>query len=61
MPEPFDSQLSRVRQMADGDPQWDLSPNDQAALRAVLDELDRLNGIIDRMCASHKPPRKGGK
>lgn len=37
--ETLQDQLSRVRQMADGDPQWDLSPNDQAALRAVLDAV----------------------
>ena len=32
--------FSRVRLMADGDPQWDLSDNDTAALRHVLAEAE---------------------
>lgn len=36
----FPDQLSRVRLMASGDPTWDLSPNDLAALTAVLERLD---------------------
>jgi hypothetical protein len=36
MPESFENQLSRVEGMASGDPTWDLSPNDQAALKSLL-------------------------
>lgn len=42
MPESFEDQLSRVRLMSEGDPTWDLSPNDQAALKAVLAQLETL-------------------
>ena len=36
-PESFDEQLSRVEQMiADDGETWDLSPNDKAALKALL-------------------------
>lgn len=42
MSESFDDQLSRVELMAAGDPTWDLSPNDLAALQAVLAEVERL-------------------
>ena len=31
--------IERLELMADGDPQWDLSDNDRAAIRTVLDEL----------------------
>ena len=34
--ETFTEQLSRVRQMATGDPTWDLSDNDMAAITAVI-------------------------
>lgn len=53
--ESFEDQLSRVQQMASGSPTWDLSPNDIAALKAVLvnfnrraDEIARLHGLVDR-------------
>lgn len=39
MSESFDEQVSRVRLMASGEPTWDLSDNDRAALQAVLDAL----------------------
>lgn len=39
MSEPWPDQLSRLRQMADPKSKWDLSPNDQAAIRAALDAL----------------------
>lgn len=42
MPESFEDQLSRVRLMSEGDPTWDLSPNDQAALKAVLAKLEEI-------------------
>jgi hypothetical protein len=41
MSESFDEQISRVRQMADGDPTWDLSQKDIAALKALLQDYDR--------------------
>lgn len=37
--ESFAEQLSRIELMAEGDPTWDLSDNDTAALKAVLDRL----------------------
>ena len=38
--------LSRVRQMSTGDPTWDLSPNDLAALKYVSDDNARLRAMI---------------
>ena|SRR5580658_5807749 len=37
MSETFAEQISRLELMADGDPQWDLSDNDRAAIRALLE------------------------
>lgn len=34
--------------MADGNPTWDLSPNDQAALKAVLARLELDGGLLNR-------------
>ena len=55
MPESFPDQLSRVRLMASGDSgTWDLSPNDLAALTAVLSKLDitlLLNAEMKRVDA----------
>ena len=34
--------LLRLKSMARGDACWDLSPNDQRAIRFALDEIDRL-------------------
>ena len=44
--ETFAEQVERVEGMAAGDPTWDLSDNDQAALKAVLDELARLRELV---------------
>lgn len=44
--EDWDESLSRVRMMAEGDPKWDLSPNDRAALQAVLDRVDALSDSV---------------
>ena len=55
MSESFEDQLSRVGQIASGSPTWDLSPNDIAALNAVLvnfnrraDEISRLKSLLSR-------------
>lgn len=55
MAESFEDQLSRVRLMSEGDPTWDLSPNDQAAIKAVLvnfnrraEEIGRLRDLVGR-------------
>ena len=46
--ESFDEQLARVRMMTDEDQEtWDLSPNDVAALKAVLHERDILDRTLD--------------
>ena len=37
MSETFAEQIERLELMADGDPQWDLSDNDRAAIRALLE------------------------
>lgn len=42
MPEYHNEQISRVNQMANGGDTWDLSDNDMAALRTVLDERKEL-------------------
>lgn len=42
MSESFEDQRSRVELMAAGDPTWDLSDSDIAALKAVLLRLDAL-------------------
>lgn len=39
MPETLQGMLARVESMATGSPSWDLSPNDIAALKHVLDLL----------------------
>ena len=46
MTESFEDQLSRINMMASGNLTWDLSPNDQAALRAVLDERERTTNEV---------------
>lgn len=48
MAESFEDQVSRVEQMASGSPTWDLSPNDIAALKAVLGEMTRLRELVSR-------------
>ncbi len=35
--ETFQEQIERLELMADGDPQWDLSETDRAAIRALLE------------------------
>lgn len=53
MPESYDDQLSRVRLMSQGDPTWDLSPNDVAALQAVSAKASMLPDavmLIQRLC-----------
>lgn len=42
----FADQLARLRMMAQEDPTWDLSPNDRAAITAVLARYEALNGIV---------------
>lgn len=42
MSESFDEQLARVNLMANGFGDWDLSPNDMAALRAVVARVQTL-------------------
>lgn len=48
MAESFDDQVSRVELMSTGDPTWDLSPNDLAALKAVLADRERLRKLVER-------------
>ncbi len=43
MAESLADQVARLRLMALGDPKWDLSPNDQAAITAALDKLSALD------------------
>ena len=38
--ESFSEQVERVKSMARGDGTWDLSDNDQAALKAILAKLE---------------------
>jgi hypothetical protein len=45
--EQYDEQVDRVRLMAEGNPTWDLSPNDLAALAAVLQRYDAYAAVID--------------
>ena len=42
--------IERVKLMATGDPQWDLSDNDQIALRSLLSEHAQL---IDEISAAY--------
>lgn len=51
-PEPHDDQIARVEMMADGGEKWDLSPNDLAALRTVLDERAALLSALKEI---HEP------
>lgn len=57
MAETYIDQVSRVRLMArDESGTWDLSDNDQAALRAVLARLDHLE-----KCAAEFLEAEGGE
>lgn len=49
-------QLSRIEQMASGSPTWDLSPNDLAALRAILAERAEVVRILSEACNSASNP-----
>ena len=42
MSETFDDQIDRLRLMARGNPKWDLSDNDRAAIKAALDRIEEL-------------------
>ena len=42
MSESNSEKLSRLTIMSTGSETWDLSPNDQRAIRFALDEIDRL-------------------
>lgn len=46
MSETFADQLARVKLMASGSPTWGLSPNDIAALQAVLADRERILGEV---------------
>ena len=54
MPESADEMLSRVKLMASGDPQWDLSPNDQAAITYVLKKVEDLEAIAEWALSTRK-------
>lgn len=50
MAETVEEKISRVRMMADDDGDWDLSPNDRAALAAVLEiaeEKVAMDSIVE--------------
>ena len=50
MSEAFNDQISRLRMMvSDHGQTWDLSPNDEAAIHAVLAERDRMQAEIERL------------
>jgi hypothetical protein len=40
----FDEALERVKLMAKGDAQWDLSPNDREALSLLIDRATAYDG-----------------
>ena len=63
MSETFDDQFSRLELMADGDPTWDLSENDRAAIRAVLAEVGRLQAIVNFLHGQFQmhSPKMGGQ
>jgi hypothetical protein len=50
-PETFAEQIERLELMADGDSQWDLSDNDRAAIRALLENY--------RACVGESVRRSG--
>jgi len=37
----------RLELMASGDAKWDLSPNDIAAIRALLDEVEAARAVLE--------------
>lgn len=51
-----DEMKSRLELMVSGDPQWDLSDNDMAAIKWALAQLDKTNGSMTRgfICAQWK-------
>jgi hypothetical protein len=46
--ESFADQIARLELMADGDPTWDLSDNDRAAIRALLENYRECIGAAMR-------------
>ena len=47
----LDEQVSRITLMAAGDPTWDLSPKDCAALAAILAEREELLSVMGHIYA----------
>jgi hypothetical protein len=43
-PETFAEQIERLELMAEGDPQWNLSDNDRAAIHALLENYRECVG-----------------
>lgn len=60
MSEPFREQVERVIQMSrDHGETWDLSANDQAALKAVLLRMSELDGQLHAVEAEREALRQG--
>jgi hypothetical protein len=56
MSESFKEQVERVVQMSeDHGETWDLSPNDQAALKAVLLHLSAVHAYLSRLLTHYAP------
>lgn len=56
--ETLNESLERVQLMASGDPQWDLSDNDQHALKKVLMEIILLREALHDLREAISPGRK---
>ena len=52
--ESFADKIARLELMADGDPTWDLSDNDRAAIRALLESYRECVGESLRNFAAKK-------
>jgi hypothetical protein len=52
--ESFADKISRLELMADGDPTWDLSENDRAAIRSLLESYRQCVGESLRNFAAQK-------
>lgn len=52
--ESFADKIARLELMADGDPTWDLSDNDRAAIRTLLESYRECVGESLRNFAANK-------
>jgi hypothetical protein len=60
MSEAFEEQMARMRMMANGGDKWDLSPNDRAALVAVLGRYAEMEAALHQISDGTFPDAEPG-